>query len=109
MRGRQDILAVRLLAGGTQADTLVLETQRAQLDPLELLHGIRESQAALAALGSADALAGPELTARTLATRMREALELLQPFDADEKINARITDKLTEARMEYEALRTKLV
>ena len=37
----------------------ILETQRAQLDPLELLHGIRESQAALAALGSADALEGP--------------------------------------------------
>jgi len=37
----------------------VLKTRRAQLDPLELLHGIRESQAALAALGSADALEGP--------------------------------------------------
>jgi hypothetical protein len=37
----------------------VLKTQRADLDPLELLHGIRESQAALAALGSADALGGP--------------------------------------------------
>ena len=37
----------------------LLETQRAQLDPLELLHGIRESQAALAALGSANALEGP--------------------------------------------------
>ncbi len=37
----------------------MLETQRVQLDPLELLHGIRESQAALAALGSANALEGP--------------------------------------------------
>ena len=62
-----------------------------------------------AGIAAADALAGPEHATRTLGTLMREALELLQPFDADDKINAQIADKLAEARMEYEALRTKLV
>ncbi len=62
-----------------------------------------------AGIAAADALAGPELAMGTLGTRIREALELLQPFDTDEKINAQIADKLAEARMEYEALRTKLV
>ena len=62
-----------------------------------------------AGIAAADALAGPELPTRTLGTRMREALELLQPFDTADKINAQIADKLAEARMEYEALRTKLV
>jgi hypothetical protein len=38
----------------------ILRRQRSQLDPLELLHRIRESQAALAALASADgAMEGP--------------------------------------------------
>jgi hypothetical protein len=36
-----------------------LRSTRSQLDPLHLLHRIRESQAALAALGSSDALEGP--------------------------------------------------
>ena len=62
-----------------------------------------------AGIAAADALAAPELATRTLATRIREALELLQPFDTDDKINAQIADKLAEARMEYEALRTRLV
>ena len=62
-----------------------------------------------AGIAAADALAGPELASRTLSARIREALELLQPFDMDDKINAQIAGKLAEARMEYEALRTKLV
>ena len=62
-----------------------------------------------AGIAAADALAAPDLAAGTLGTRIREALELLQPFDTDDKINAQIADKLAEARMEYEALRTKLV
>ena len=62
-----------------------------------------------AGIAAADALAGPGLARRPLATRMREALELLQPFDTDDKINTQIADKLAEARMEYELLRAKLV
>ena len=57
-----------------------------------------------AGLAAADALAGPEL-----ASRIREALALLEPFDPDDQINDQITDKLAEARQEYEALRTKRV
>jgi hypothetical protein len=37
-----------------------LRTERGQLDPLELLHRIREGQSALAALGSGDLRSGPE-------------------------------------------------
>ncbi len=62
-----------------------------------------------AGIAAADTLAGPEPATRTLATRIREALELLLPFDTDDKISAQIADRLAEARMEYEALRTKLV
>ena len=62
-----------------------------------------------AGIAAADALAGPELATRTLGTRIREAPALLEPFNPDDKINAQIADKSAEARMEYEALRTKLV
>ena len=36
-----------------------LRSERAQLDPVELLHGIRDGQAALVALGSPDPTSGP--------------------------------------------------
>ena len=62
-----------------------------------------------AGIAAADALAGPELGLGALGTRIREVLALLEPFDPDDKINARIADKLAEARQEYEALRTKRV
>ena len=62
-----------------------------------------------AGIAAADALAGPELAPRALGARIREALALLEPFDPDDQINARIADKLAEARLEYEALRTKRV
>ncbi len=63
----------------------------------------------VAGIAAADALAGPELGLRALGTRIREALALLEPFDPDDQINARIADKLAEAGQEYEALRTKRV
>ena len=62
-----------------------------------------------AGIAAADALAAPELAPRALGARIREALALLEPFDPDDQINARIADKLAEARQEYEALRTKRV
>lgn len=52
----------RLLQHASVAETAKerLRTERDQLDPLELLHRIRESQSALAALGSGDLGSGPE-------------------------------------------------
>ena len=61
-----------------------------------------------AGIASADVLASPELATKTLATSIRDALELLQPFDEDEETIARIAAKVGEARGEYEALKTKL-
>jgi hypothetical protein len=51
----------RLLAHAsvTEAAKEKLRSERDRLDPLELLHRIREAQAALAALGSADQGSGP--------------------------------------------------
>jgi hypothetical protein len=51
----------RLLAHAsvTEAAKEKLRSERDRLDPLELLHRIREAQAALAALGSADRGSGP--------------------------------------------------
>ena len=62
-----------------------------------------------AGIAAADALAGLEVATRTLATRIREALALLEPFDPDDRINAQIADKLAEGRQEYEVLRTTRV
>ena len=52
----------RLLQHASVAEAVKerLRTERDQLDPLELLHRIRESQSALAALGSGDLGSGPE-------------------------------------------------
>jgi Integrase core domain len=52
----------RLLAHASVAEATKerLRAERDQLDPLALLHGIRESQAALAALGSGEFSSGPE-------------------------------------------------
>ena len=123
-------LAVGYVLGGLHAkrrrkSSLIDERLRAIDEALNLLATLRvrvvqdRAQAAAhyaentgvvgAGIAAADALAAPELATRTLGTRIREALELLQPFDTDDSTNARIADKLTEARMEYEALRTKLV
>ena len=88
-----DTLRVRLVRDQSQA--IVLYSERAGV--------------VAAGMAAADALAGPELASRTLGTRIREALALLEPFDADDKITAQIAGKLAEARKEYEALRTKLV
>src|SRR5581483_10346896 len=51
----------RLLAHAsvTEAAKEKLRSERDRLDPLELLHGIREAQAAVAALGSEDQSGGP--------------------------------------------------
>src|SRR5262249_29235978 len=53
--------AARLLAHASVTDDIKerLRSERDQLDPLALLHRIREAQAALAALASADQESGP--------------------------------------------------
>lgn len=57
---RPETPCARLLAHPAVNDGIkeTLRSQRGQLDPVELLHGIRESQAALAALVSPDSCAG---------------------------------------------------